>query len=149
MWRGGNGSKSSSCICTHYCLHYLQIQVLGERHNIGMLGHIETYYGWTMKLQKRAIYTSTHYYSLIVLKIPTHSYKHCMMMRIFEKTKINYLNIHTTWSPWYRQQKLFWTIPKWHHNLMNICNWHVCNASCCQTNATTLKSYASMASFNL
>ncbi len=37
--------KAQVVFCTHYCLHYLQIHVIGEKHNIGMLGHIEAYYG--------------------------------------------------------------------------------------------------------
>jgi hypothetical protein len=87
-----NKSKSSKYICTRYCQCYFQIYVTCKK--------TPNFYLTTMlvfsvaqklimdvtKLQKMWVpYISTHHYGVMVLQIPTHLYKHCMVIRIFHK----------------------------------------------------------------
>jgi len=45
-----------------------------------------------MNLQKMTTYISTHYHGLMNFQIPTHLYKHCMMIKKIRQNMINYLN---------------------------------------------------------
>ncbi len=52
--------------------------------NFGVIGHIKAHYG-CYETTKMVAYISTHYYGLMVFQIPTHLYKHYLMMRFFNK----------------------------------------------------------------
>jgi hypothetical protein len=55
-----------------------------SNNNFGVFSHIKAHYGCYETTKNSSLHIHT-FYDLMILQIPTHLYKHCWMMRFFDK----------------------------------------------------------------